>query len=178
MKQLLAIPVLLVGFQCASFADTVLPGTDIQVRTDGPITVSKWDRGRIYYGHVARDVMARDGDVAIPRGARVEMIVRQRGEDRLALDIESINVQGRRYVVDTSGPKFNMQRQDYDHGAGLVGNIVGAITGVETQGERIQVPNESILHFQLQQPLHVVDYQDPGYDRDGNHYHRDNDWYR
>lgn len=178
MKQLLAIPVLLVGFQCASFADTVLPGTDIQIRPDGPITVAKWERGRIFTGRIDRDVVARDGDIAVPRGARVELIVRQINEDQLALDIESINVDGKRYAVDSTGPQFNMNRQDYDRGAGLVGNIVGAITGVETQGREIRVPSDAVLHFRLQQPLRIVSWQDPGYDQDGYHYHREHDWYR
>jgi hypothetical protein len=178
MKQLFAIPVLLVGLQCASYADTVLPGTELEVRTHGPITVAKWERGRIYIGEIARDIHARDGDLAIPRGSRVEMIVRQRNPDQLTLDLESITVNGRRYAVDTSGPNFNMDRGDYDRGAGLIGNIVGAIAGGETQGSAVRVPDRSILHFRLQQPLRVVDWQDPGYDRDGSHYHRDNDWYR
>jgi len=178
MKQLLAIPVLLVGFQIASFGDTVAPGTSIDVRAEGPITVSSYDRGRIYVGHIDHDVYARDGDMAIPRGARVEMIVRQIGDNRMTLDLESITVNGQRYAVDTSGPQFNMDRGQYDRGAGLVDNIVGAITGVETQGTQIRVPDGSVLHFRLQQPMHVVGWQDPGYDRDGNHYHRDHDWYR
>jgi hypothetical protein len=178
MKQLLALSVLLVGFQCASYGDTVSAGTEIQVRPDSPITVAKWERGRIYTGHTDRDVVARDGDVAIPRGARVEMIVRQINDDQLALDIESINVNGKRYAIDTTGPQFNATRQDYDRGAGLVGNIVGAITGAETQGREIRIPSDATLRFHLQQPLRIVTWQDPGYDQNGNHYHRDNDWYR
>jgi hypothetical protein len=177
MKQILAIPLLLVGFQFATYGDTVPDGTSIEVRTEGPISVSKWDRGRIYVGRVARDVMDRNGNVAVPRGSHVEMIVRQIGDDRMALDFESMTVNGRRYTVDTSGPQFHTNR-DYDRGAGLVGNIVGAIAGVDTQGAQIRVPADSILTFRLQQPLRIVDWQDPGYDRDGQHYHRDHDWYR
>jgi len=178
MKQLLIIPVLLGCFVCASFGDTVPPGTTIEVTSEGPITVSQWERGRIYIGHVARDVFARDGDLAVRRGSRVEMIVRKISDDRMALDLESITVDGKRYAVDSSGPHFNMDRGAYDRGTGLVGNIIGAIAGVETQGAQIRVPGESILHFRLEQPLRIVDWRDPGYDRDGGHYHRDNDWYR
>jgi hypothetical protein len=39
-----------------------------------------------------------------------------------------------------------------------------------TRGKRVRVPAESVLRFQLQQPLTVV--ADPGYTRDGHHYHR------
>jgi len=89
-----------------SRADTVLAGTQIQVRPDTEIHVSKWDRGRIYTGHVSRDIPAADGDVAIPRGSNVELIVRQLGPERMAIDIESVTVNGRRYVLDSSGPQF------------------------------------------------------------------------
>ena len=178
MKQLLAIPFLLIGFQCASYGNTVPFGTSIEVRTEGPITVSKLDRGRIYIGHVARDVFDRNGNVAVRRGSRVEMIVRQISDDRMALDFESMTVDGKRYTVDTSGPQFHIDRGDYERGAGLVGSIVGAIAGIETQGVQIRVPADSILNFRLRQSLRIVDWQDPGYERDGGHYHRDNDWYR
>jgi hypothetical protein len=66
-----AVPAILIGMHSAAIADTVLPGTEIAVRTDQPVELH-WDRGRIYPAHVARDVVARDGDVAIPRGASAE----------------------------------------------------------------------------------------------------------
>ena len=55
--------ILFTGFVAAK-ADIVSAGTQIQVRPDTEIRVDKWDRGRIYYGHIARDVTARDGDLA------------------------------------------------------------------------------------------------------------------
>lgn len=157
-------------------ADTVPPGTQISVQMDRPISISEWDRGRIYRGRIARDVIARDGDVAIPAGAPVEMIVRQTGPNRMALDVESVTVRGRRYVMDTSGPQFHTN--EYENGGGLVGNILGAIAGVEAEGNRISVPADAILTFDLRAPLHVVDWEDPGYERNGEHYHYDRDWYR
>ena len=157
-------------------ADTVLEGTQIQVRPDSEIKVSKWDRGRIYTGHVARDVRAADGDVAIPRDSYVELIVRQVGPERMAIDLESVTVNGRRYVLDSSGPRF--RTSEYENGGGLVGAIVGAIAGVHAEGGEIFVPAGSELSFQTRAPLHVVDWKDPGYERDGHHYHRDHDWYR
>jgi hypothetical protein len=125
---------------------------------------------------VARDVVAADGDVAIPRGSDVELIVRQIGPERMSIDIESVTVNGRRYVLDSSGPRFNTR--EYENGEGLLGQIVGAISGVRAEGGEIFVPADSTLTFQTRAPLHVVDWRDPGYERDGHHYHRDNDWYR
>jgi hypothetical protein len=179
MRNLLwAAPALLLGMQLCASADTIPPGTQIVVRTDQPFELHTWDRGRIYPARVAEDVRARDGDIVIHRGANVEMIVRQTGPDQMALDVESVTVNGTRYAMDTTGPQYNMSRQDYDRGAGMIGNIVGAITGGQVRGNEINVPAGAMITFQLQQPLHVVNYRDPGYERDRYHYHRDPDWYR
>ena len=157
MKQLLAaIPLILLG-AAAGRADTILPGTQISVRTETPVIAGHWDRGRIFSGYVTRDVFARDGDLAIPRGSPVEMIVRQAGPGEMMLDLESVMVNGRRYGVDTSGPEFNTRERE---GGGVVGAIVGAIAGatggdVQYRGERIRVPEGSVLTFQLQAPLRV-----------------------
>lgn len=178
-----AVPVIAVGLQFTAFADTILPGTEIAVRPDGPINVNHWDKGRIYPAHVARDVMARDGDVAIPRGSYAELIVRQTGPDEYTLDLESITVNNQRYAMDTAGPQYNMPRDSYNNGGGLVGAIAGAIEGangeqVETHGNNIQIPEGAVIRFNLQEPLHVVGWGDPGY-RDGEyHYHHEHDWYR
>jgi hypothetical protein len=181
MKRLFAVPLLLAGMQFAARADNIPPGTRIEVRPDGPVVVSQCDRGRIFAAHVARDVFARDGDLAIPAGSYAEMIVRKVGPDEMTLDLESVTVNGRRYVMDAAGPQFNTDQ--YRQGDGLVGSIVGAIAGatggqVEYRGGRIHVPAGSMLTFQLQAPLHIVNWADPGYTRDGNHYHHDHDWYR
>ncbi len=165
--------------------EMVPPGTQIRVRTDNAIDVAKWDRGRIYSGHVDADVYNNRGEMVIPRGSYCEMIVRQAGPDQLALDLESVTANGRRYVVDATGPQFNMDQAQYNSGAGLVGAIIGTIAGatggnVEYRGGRIQVPGAVDLTFQLQQPLHVVTWNDEGYDRDGSHYHHyeNHGWYR
>lgn len=177
MRSLLCLTsTIFIAMQLTARADTVLAGTQIQVRPDSEIKVSKWDRGRIYTGYVERDVRAADGDVTIPRGSTVELIVRQVGPERMAIDLESVTVNGRRYVLDSSGPTFHTG--EYESGGGLVGAIVGAVAGVRSDGDEIFVPAESVLSFQTRAPLHVVGWQDPGYERDGHHYHRDHDWYR
>jgi hypothetical protein len=164
--------------------DFIPPGSRIQVRNDGPVTVARWDRGRIYSGHVDSDVYSNDGDLAIPRGAQAELIVRQIGDGQLALDLESITVNGRRYVLDATGPQFNMDQQQYDQGAGIVGSILGAIAGngshVQYEGDQIRVPARSEITFQLQQPLRVANWGDGGYYRHNYHYHQDQNhgWYR
>jgi len=57
-KLLFAAPALLLGLQFSAVAaevDTLAPGTEVTVRTDEPIDVHEWDRGRIYRGELARD---------------------------------------------------------------------------------------------------------------------------
>jgi hypothetical protein len=89
----------------------------------------------------------------------------------MALDLKSVTVNGMRYM-DTTGPQFTMPRNDYDNGGGLVGSIIGAISGdqvqVETGGNEVRVPAGSTVTFQLQEPLHVVSWNDPGYMRTVN----------
>jgi hypothetical protein len=191
MKRLLAIPLVLLTLGLPLFAVGLLdrnfvpPGTEVRVRTDGPVIVATWDRGRIYSAHLAADVWGEDRNVLIPRGANCEIIVRQVGPGQLSLDLESMTVEGRRYVMDAAGPQFNMSHEQYNSGAGIIGNIIGAITGtrgedVQYQGDRIRVPAGSEITFRLQQPLRIADWPDEGYTNRGYHYHRDTNhgWYR
>src|SRR5258708_33281219 len=102
-KTLLVLPLLFgAPFYALAEIDRVAPGTEITVRTDEPIEIRNWDRGRIYRGQLARDVYASDGDLAFPRGADAELIVRQVGDHDMVVDLEAIFVNGRRYVVDAS----------------------------------------------------------------------------
>lgn len=137
-----AVPALLMGMQfpAAAEVDMVPPGAEIVVRTNEPIEIREWDRGRVYYGELARDVYATDGDLAFPRGTQVEMIVRQLGDREMALDLEAINTNGRRFTVETSGQEFdtrggrpgvgeNRRTGKFVGGGALIGSIIGAIAG-------------------------------------------------
>jgi hypothetical protein len=191
MKRLFAIPVFLLGVVLPLISggrldrDFIPAGTEIRVRTDRPMDVANWDKGRIYPGFVAMDVYDRDGNVVIARGANAELIVRQVAPKELALDLESITVNGRRYVMDANGPEFNMDREQYNNGAGIIGNIIGAITGTgnaqpQYQGDRIRIPGGSEMTFRTQQPLRIADWRDEGYSNRGYHYHHEENhgWYR
>src|SRR5581483_7472838 len=96
------------------------------------------------------------------------------------LDLESISVGDRRYVMDASGPLFNMNQDQYNNGSGLVGGIIGAIAGatganIQYRGDHIVVPDGSQLTFELRQPLHVSSERDHGYEEHGYHYHHERD---
>ena len=180
-------------------------GVQIRVRTDQPIDVRDRSDGRIYTGTVAEDVFAPDGKLVIPRGARAELIVQNLSDRDMAIDLESITVQGRRYMVaastyDTSrrsGVGANRRTGEYVGGGALFGTIIGAIAGGGkgaaigaaagagagtqslTRGSALHIPAETVLTFRLEQPLEIGRgrfSQDNGYDRDGYHYH--NDYYR
>jgi hypothetical protein len=200
---LLALPLALIAIQFRAKAetDTVPVGTSISVRTNEPIDIRDTADGRIYMGVVSQDVLDRDGNVAIARGSNAELIVRNVGEHDLALDLESISVNGRRYIVSTEnrtvgkeGVGKNERTAKYVGGGALLGTIIGAIAGggkgaavgaiaggaagagaqVYTRGREVQVPAESLLTFRLDRPLVIGrgEYgRDNGYMRDGHHYH-------
>ena len=143
------------------------PGTNISVRTNSTIDVERFDN-RVYYGVVDQDVRGQNGRLAIPRGSRVELIVRVRRDNDLVLDLESVNVNGERYAIQTDNTRVESQRDN-----SLVGTILGAINGGQAEGRAVRIPRDTVLNFRLQTGL-VIGVADRGVDREGNHYH---DWY-
>jgi hypothetical protein len=179
--------------------DTIEPGNQITVRTTEPINARNAD-GREFLAVVDRDVVARDGDLAIPRGSDAWLIVRKISGDDLAVDLDSVRVDGRTYQiaaegmeVDTGreGPGVNGRTGEYVGGGALIGAIVGAIVGggkgaaigagagaaagagtqVLTRGRTLAIPSESLLTFDLQQPLRIAE-ADDRFSRDGHWYRR------
>src|SRR5579872_4732698 len=144
------------------------PGTNISVRTNEPIDVERFDN-RVYYGTVTQDIRGDNGRLAIPGGSRVELIVRVMRDNDLVLDLESVEVNGQRYAIQTDRNRVESQRDN-----SLVGAIVGAINGGQAHGRAVRIPGGSVLNFRIQAPL-VVGVADQGVDRGGHHYH---DWYK
>jgi hypothetical protein len=172
------------------------PGTVLTVRTQDYITSRRSD-GRVYYGNVDQDVFGSNGRLAIPRGSRVEMIVRVERDNDLNLDLESVTVNGVRYALDANEHLESQQRPGQGErtaeragGGAVLGAIIGAIAGggkgaaigagagaaagagsaIITRGREVRVPAESILTFRLERPL-VVGVEDRGNTREGQHYH-------
>ena len=144
------------------------PGTVIPVRTDETINVERTDN-RVYNGIVDQDVRGDDGRLAIPRGSRVELIVRVAPDNDLILDLESVVVNGQRYAIRTNPNRIESQRDD-----SLIGGIVGALSGGQARGRAVRIPQDSVVTFRLQRPLDMG-VADRGIMRDGRHYH---DYYR
>src|SRR5258705_13612748 len=96
------------------------PGMTISVRTNEPIDANRADY-RVYTGIVTQNVLGRDRRVAIPRGSPVELIVRGSRNRELTLDMESIDVNGQRYAVDTD-PNQIVGTTGSDS---IIGSIIG-----------------------------------------------------
>lgn len=189
----------LTGTVRAQSGGTIPNGTTIPVRTNEEINVAKAD-GRVFTGSVDEDVNDSRGNVALPRGTYVELMVKSAGNNEYALDLESVTVNGRRMAVQTDTAAVEPEKEEgigansrtgrYVGGGAVIGAIIGAIAGgkkgaaiggavgaaggagaqVITRGEAVKVPSESLLTFRLQQPLRTG-VPDSGFSRNGWHYH-------
>jgi hypothetical protein len=183
----------------ALHAETIPAGSVIHVRTNDSIATRDAAGGRVYSGAVSGDVLNAESKIVIPSGADVELMVRDIGNHSLALDLDAIVVNGKRYSVDTyevtrsgdrkDGVGANRRTGKFVGGGALFGTILGAVAGggkgagigalaggaagaigqTATRGKQVRVPAESLLTFQLRQPLDLA--PDRGYTRDGRHYH-------
>ena len=179
---------------------TIGAGTTIEVRTNETIDAKRSD-GQVFSGVVNQDVMDASGRLAIPRGSEAELIVRRISGNELSLDLDSVTVNGQRYVLAAAETRLGEERRDgigansrtakYTGGGAALGAIIGAIAGggkgaaigalagagagagtqVLTRGKSVKVPAESLLTFRLEQSL-GIGAPDNGYRRNGRHYHR------
>ena len=143
------------------------PGTTITVRPNESIDVDRKDN-RVYHGIVDQDVRGENGRLAIPRGSQVELIVRVERDNDLILDLESVNVNGQRYAIQTGANRVESQRDN-----SLIGAIVGAVNGGQVRGRAVRIPRDTLLTFRIDRPMEMG-VADRGIDREGHHYH---DWY-
>ena len=125
------------------------PGTNITVRTNQFINSDRGDN-RIYTATVTQDVRGSNGRLAIPRGSQAELIVRVARDNDLILDLESVNVNGERYGIQSDPNRVESRRDD-----SLVGAIAGAINGGQARGREVKIGQGTVLTFRLEQPLVV-----------------------
>jgi hypothetical protein len=122
--------------------DRVPAGAEIVVRTNDTIDARHPSDSRIYSGVVDQDVTDRSGRVVIPRGSNAELIMRDSSDSEIVVDLESVEVDGRRYVVDSASERVaaetereregvgaNKRTGKYVGGGAVIGSIIGAIAG-------------------------------------------------
>jgi hypothetical protein len=167
-------------------------GTRLPIRTNEQIDSNTANTNQIYTGQVDQDVTDNAGEIIVPRGSPAELVLRtfstpndsgnsgDPGRD-LTLDVQAINVNGRRYRISTaplrktgrSGLGANKRTAEMVGGGALIGTIIGAVVGggkgaaigaavggaggagaqVLTKGKQVSIPPETVLTFTLNNPV-------------------------
>ena len=170
--------------------DSVIPsGTELAIRTSEAINSRNAQVDQTFDAQVDRDVLGDAGQVLIPRGSDARLVIRRinnggsTGTPDITLDLESVRMDGRRYLIDasdvdekgTSGIGKNKRTGEMVGGGAVLGTIIGAIAGggkgaaigavggaaaggtaeVLTKGKDVRVPSEAVLQFRLDHPVHL-----------------------
>ena len=161
-------------------------GTAIHVRLDHSLATNQNDSGETFAATVTSPVVV-NGKEVIPAGAKAEGVVvtskpsgRLKGHAYMTLALNSVNVNGTSYQVQTS----TVSRQSGDHkkrnialigGGGGGGALIGALAGggkgaliggpvgagaglavaAITGKKQVHIPAETAMSFRLTQPLTV-----------------------
>ena len=158
-------------------------GTELVVRTVETIDSRNSGADQAFSAIVEHGVTNAAGRVIVPEGSSAQLMIRQMssggatGSPEMALDVHSITVGGRRYLVSTAdvtresgtGIGKNKRTAEAIGGGAALGTIIGAIAGgakgaaigvlvgaaggagaqVLTRGRDVRVPAETVLTFRL-----------------------------
>jgi hypothetical protein len=167
-----------------SRTSTVPASTEILVQTIDPIDVRRPDPRQHFLASIDRDVLDSNGSVAIPRGSLAHLIAHDVGNGDIAIDLRSVNVHGKRYLLNSTnitgvhtrdGLGANGRTGKFVGGGALLGTVLGAITGggrgaaigalaggaagagtqVLTRGPKLDIPSETVLSFRLDHPVYL-----------------------
>ncbi len=162
-------------------------GTELVVRTVETIDSQNVGADQAFSAIVEHDVTNASGGMIVPHGSSAQLMIRQvssggaTGSPEMALDVQSITVAGRRYLVSTTdltlasdtGIGRNKRTAEMVGTGAALGTVIGAITGggkgaaigvlvgaaggggaqVLTRGREVRVPAETILTFRLDRPV-------------------------
>ncbi len=173
----------------ASTANAVIPaGTQLSIRTNENITADQESAGRQYSAEVAQDILGENGQVVVPKASPAMLTVQKVstgtmgvGNNEVALALQSVQVNGRTYNVQTNtstqsgdrGIGKNKRTAEMTGGGAVLGTVIGAVAGgakgavigaiagagagataqVLTRGKEVKVPAETVLTFKLDQPV-------------------------
>ncbi len=177
------------GPQAGGSAVVVPTGSVIAIRSNETIDSRTAREEQTFPAEVQQDVLGSSGEVLIPKGSEASLILRKvsaggtTSSPELTLDLNSVTVNGQRYMVSTAdmergndrGIGKNKRTGEYIGGGAAVGTLLGAIAGggkgaligaiagaaaggtvqVLTKGKEVRVPAETVLKFKLDQPLHL-----------------------
>jgi hypothetical protein len=167
-----------------SRTSTIPASAEILVRTIDPIEVRRPDPRQHFLASIDRDVLDSNGSLAIPRGSLAHLIARDVGNGEIAIDLRSVNVNGKRYILNSEnitnvktkdGLGANKRTAKFVGGTALLGTVLGAIAGggrgaaigalaggaagagteVLTRGSKLHVPSETVLSFRLDHPVYL-----------------------
>ena len=176
------------GTQANTVSDVTVPaGTAISVRTNEAVDSRNASEGQTFSAVVVDDVKGGSGEILIPKNSDAQLVIRKvatggtTGSPELTLDLNSVTVNGRNYIVSTadvnkqgnSGIGKNKRTAEMVGGGAVFGTLLGAIAGggkgavigavagaaaggtaqVLTKGKEVKVPAETVLKFQLDQPV-------------------------
>ena len=167
--------------------ETLPTGTELTVRTAEDIDSSTAVVDQTFSAIVERDILGDSDDVIIPAGSHAVLVVREissggtTGSPDIVLDMQSMTVSGRRYLVSTADLKRdsgtgigkNKRTAETVGGGAALGTIIGAIAGgakgagigvlvgaaggagveVLNKGKDVRVPAETLLSFRLDKPV-------------------------
>ncbi len=163
-------------------------GTQLQIRTNQNIDATQSDVGQTFSAEIAENVTDASGKILVPKGSAAQLTVAKVGatnagvgSTELSLALQSINVGGRSYQVQTApvtqsgnrGIGANKRTAIMTGGGALLGTLIGAAAGggkgavigavvggaggaaaqVATRGSEVKVPAETLLTFKLDQPV-------------------------
>ena len=162
-------------------------GTRLVVRTTEAIDSRTSGPDQLFSAIVDESVVDLSGRVIIPEGSSAQLMIRQMtsggatGSPEMVLDIQSITIGGRRYIVSTadvtvdsgSGIGTNKRTAEAVGAGAALGTIIGAIAAggkgaaigavvgaaggasaqVLTRGRDVKVPAETAITFRLDKPV-------------------------
>ena len=162
-------------------------GTELVVRTVETIDSKIAESDQIFSAIVEQAVTDASGRVIIPDNSKAQLMIRNvssggaTGSPEMVLDVHSITIDGRKYLVSTTdltedsdtGIGTNKRTGAAVGGGAAVGTVIGAIAGggkgaviggligaaggaatqVLTKGHNVKVPAETVLRFRLDKPV-------------------------
>lgn len=167
----------------ASRSFEVPAGTELVVRTTESVDSRYATPSQTFAAIFEQGATDAAGRVVVPVGATAQLVIRQvttggaTGSPEMALDIQSITIDKRSYVVSTTDLRLesetgigkNKRTAEAIGGGAAIGTVIGAIAGgargaaiggligaaggagaqVITRGQDVRVPVETVLRFRL-----------------------------